>query len=114
MKKKDYFTLSFRKKRYYITTLREQIYKANTIEEREKAIPKWMILMLIEFERKHSYTNIASLLLGSLLITTSYTMDEEFVCILDEIESEVLQLTIQQMEKNIDFSWTSRYQNKDY
>lgn len=52
--------------------------------------------------------------LGSLLITTSYTMDEEFVCILDEIESEVLQLTIQQMEKNIDFSWTNRYQNKDY
>ena len=43
MEKKDYFTLSFRKKCYYITTLREQIYKANTIKEREKAIPEWMI-----------------------------------------------------------------------
>ena len=107
MKKDDYFGLSFQEKCRFVKEMREELYAANTMEDAKKAIPDWLVDMLNSFERRYKYRNFTSLLLQSLLVTTCLTQDEEIVCVLDEIELEVLNFTIQHLEETVGLSWTN-------
>ena len=107
MSKEEYFCLSFQEKCHFVRIMRENLYAANTMQEATRAIPHWLVDMLNSFEVRYKYRNFTSLLLQSLLVTTCLTQDEEIVCVLDEIELEVLNFTIQHLEETVGLSWTN-------
>lgn len=106
MTREEYFILSFHEKCHFVRIMRENLYAANNIYEATESIPYWIVNMLQDFERRYKYCDFTSLLLQSLLVTTCLTQDEEVVCILDEIELEMLNITIRHLEDTVGLSWS--------
>ena len=100
-----YFDLSFEQKVLFICMMREKLYYANTKEERDAAIPIWIIKMVKDFEYRYGLKNFAPLFLGSFLMTRNCEDIEEIVCILNEIKSDQLHLTIMELDNLVGLSW---------
>ncbi|MFD1033034.1 hypothetical protein [Metaplanococcus flavidus] len=113
MSKEEFFTLSFEQKCHFIFTVRQKLFDANTVKEREAALPDWIIEMVQEFEDQYKFKGFAALLLGSFLLLRNCEENEEIVCILNEIHDQQLHLIIAELEKLWNLSWTRRFELDD-
>lgn len=111
MTKNEFFSLSFHRKCQYMKVIHDRLYRSNTIEERNRATPAWLVGMVAEFEMAYGYIGFASHFLGSLLMTFSDEEIEEIVCILIEIHLGQLNQSIMELDRLIGLSWSRESDN---